>query len=232
MNLRNGLLAAAGLLATFGSLPLRADSITNGSFESPVVPVGGFTNFASGSTLIPGWTVIGAAGGVSIVSGTFTQNGILFPAEDGAQWLDLTGDGTNSNEGVEQTFATTSGAQYTVSFWVGNVYNPNGIFGTTSTVDLLLGGTSGTSLLTATNSNMTTGTQTWEEFSTTFIASGSTTTLDFMNADPSSDNSNGLDNISVNVSGVSPSPVPEPSTLLLIGSGSLALLRVARKKLA
>ena len=132
-------LTAAGLLTTFCSLPLRADSITNGSFETPVVPVGGFTNLASGSTGITGWTVVGAAGGVSIVSGSFSQNGISFPAENGVQWLDLTGDGTNSNEGVQQTFATTSGTEYTLSFWVGNVYNPGGIFGTTSTVDVRLG---------------------------------------------------------------------------------------------
>jgi hypothetical protein len=215
-------LTAAGLLTTFCSLPLRADSITNGSFETPVVPVGGFTNFASGSTGITGWTVVGAAGGVSIVSGSFSQNGISFPAENGVQWLDLTGDGTNSNEGVQQTFATTSGTEYTVSFWVGNVYNPGGIFGTTSTVDVRLGGTGGTLLLAATNANMTTGTQTWEQFSTTFTATGSTSTLDFINADPDTDNSNGLDNVSVNPSGQS--PVPEPGTLSLLGIGAFGLL--------
>jgi len=231
MKLSNGLLAAAGLLATFCSLPLRADSITNGSFEAPVVPSGNFTNFVSGSSGITGWTVVGAAGGVSIVSGTFTQNGISFPAEDGAQWLDLTGDGTNSNEGVQQTFATTAGTQYTVSFWVGNVNNPGGIFGTTSTVDVLLGGTGGTLLLAARNASTTTGTLTWEQFTTTFTATGSTSTLDFINADPASDNSNGLDNVSVNPSGTTPA-VPEPSTLLLLSSGSLGLLGWARKRLA
>ena len=225
MKLRDGLLAA-GLLVTFCSLPLRADSITNGSFETPVVPVGSFTSFASGSTGITGWTVVGAAGGVAVVSGTLTSGSITFPAEAGNQWLDLTGNGTNAIEGVQQSFATTAGTQYTVSFWVGNVFDPNGVFGTTSTVDVLLGGTGGTLLLAAENANTTPGTQTWDQFSTTFTATGSTSTLDFMNADPASDNSNGLDNVSVNPA------VPEPSTLLLLGSGSLGLLGWARRKLA
>jgi Protein of unknown function (DUF642)/PEP-CTERM motif len=230
MRLRNGLLTAA-LVATFCGLPLRADSIVNGSFETPVVPVGNFTNFTNGSTGITGWTVVGAPGGVSIVSGTFTQNGISFPAEAGTQWLDLTGDGTNSNEGVSQSFATTNGTQYTLSFWVGNVDNPGGIFGTTSTVDVLF---NGSPLLDATNANTITGTQTWDQFTTTFTATGATSTLTFMNADPASDNSNGLDNVSVNLSGtpITTSTVPEPSTLLLLGSGSLGLLGWARKKLA
>jgi hypothetical protein len=224
MTLRNGLLAA-GLFATLCSLPLRADLITNGSFEAPVVPAGNFTDFASGSSGITGWTVVGPAAGVSIVSGTFTTSGISFPAESGAQWLDLTGDGTNGKEGVQQTIATTAGTQYTVSFWVGNVNDPNGLFGTTSSVDVLLGGSSGSLLLAATNSNAA-GPLTWQQFTTTFTATGATSTLDFINEDPSTDNSNGLDNVSVNPT------VPEPSTLLLLGSGSLGLLGWARRKLA
>jgi hypothetical protein len=225
MKLTSGLLVA-GLLATFGSLPMYADSIVNGSFETPTVPAGGFTDFASGSSAITGWTVVGATTGVSIVSGSAISAGISLPAESGAQWLDLTGDGANGNEGVQQTFATTAGTQYTVSFWVGNVNSPATGNGTSSTVDVLLGGTGGTSLLAATNASAGSTTLTWEQFTTTFIATGATSTLDFLNGDPATDGLNGLDNVSVNPS------VPEPSTLLLLGSGSLGLLGWARKKLA
>jgi len=208
-------------------VPAKAGLITNGSFESPVVPVGSFTNFAGGSTLIPGWTVVGAAGGVSIVNGTFAQECCVFPAEDGAQWLDLTGDNTNSVEGVEQTIATTAGTSYTVSFWIGNTFDPSGLFGTTSTVDVRTGGLGGSLLGAFTNSSTTTGTLVWQQFTTSFTASGSSTTLDFLNADPGNDNSNGLDNISVvaNAGGV-----PEPGTLSLLGFGILGLGLLRRRE--
>jgi hypothetical protein len=65
--------------------------------------------------------VFGPSGtAVSIVSGSFTQNGVSFPAQDGVQWLDLTGDSSNSTEGVSQTVATTAGDQYQLSYSIGN----------------------------------------------------------------------------------------------------------------
>jgi hypothetical protein len=81
------LFMAAGSLLGCGLL--QANLISNGSFETPVVPVGGFTNYLSGSTSITGWTVVGPE--ASVVSSTFSQNGTLFPAEDANQWVDLTG---------------------------------------------------------------------------------------------------------------------------------------------
>jgi hypothetical protein len=223
---KGSLTVLTALLAACGSASVQAGAITNGSFESPVVPVGSFLDYASGSTAIPGWTVVGAAGGVSIVNSTTIQLGVSFLAEDGAQYLDLTGDGTNAVEGVEQTFSTTTGTNYTLTFWVGNVDNPANGWGTTSTVNVNLGGLNGTLLDSVTNSMTNSTTQTWQMFTTSFTASGSTTTIDFLNGDPSGDNTNGLDNVSINAT----SSVPEPSSVALLGSALGVLAFWSRKR--
>lgn len=85
---------------------------------------------------------VGPAGTVvSIVSTSFSQQGVLFQAQSGAQWLDLTGNGSNSSEGISQTLSTIAGHQYDVTFFVGNTTGGS-IFGTTSTVNLAINGVS------------------------------------------------------------------------------------------
>ena len=146
------------------------------------------------------------------MSTNYVALGFTFPAEDGKQWLDLTGDGTNSVEGVKQTLATTPGMAYDLSYFVGNQVNPGGIWGTTSTVNVMV---DGVLVQTAVNSMGAGGTtQVWEQFTTSFLATSSSTTLEFLNGDPRNDNSNGLDNVVVTPGSVV--STPEPSTLLLL----------------
>ena len=171
--------------------PSTSNLIKNGGFEKPVVAAGSYEGFSTGQTFNH-WTVTGAAGNVAVVSGTFTQNGFNFPAEAGNQWLDLTGV-SNTATGVAQTVKTVSGAKYVVTFWVGNVYDPDGIFGTTSTVDASV---DGTQVKAVTNSEMGT-TQQWEKFKVHFTASSTRTSVALLNGDQSNDTNNGLDGVSL-----------------------------------
>ena len=60
----------------------------------------------------------------------------------------------------------------------------------------------------------------WEQFTTSFVASGATTLVTFLNGDGLTDNSNGLDNVVLTDLG--PVPVPAPS----IGFGLPVFLAV------
>jgi hypothetical protein len=202
----------------------RGNLITNPSFETPVVTAGSFENFATGSTGITGWTVTGPTDtGVSAISTTFVQNGVTFEAEDGNQWIDLTGDGSNSTEGIEQTVTTAPGTNYVLTFYVGNTTG-GGIFGTTSTDALSI---DGTEVNTYENANADATGLSWEQFTYSFTATGASTTIGFANLDPASDNSNGLDMVDLEVG--SSTATPEPGTEALVG-GALVLLAFALRR--
>jgi hypothetical protein len=187
------LVSAALALAAAPPAGAASTLMRNGGFEKPSVG-STYIVFSTGQTF-PGWKVVGAPGNVGIVSGSFTQNGYTFPAKAGAQWLDLTGV-SNSATGVAQRVKNLSpGSPYTLTFSVGNVSNPGGIFGTTSTVNVLV---NGSPLMTAVNSKGAgTTTQVWQKFSKTFVAPTAITTISFINGDPSDDTNNGLDGVSL-----------------------------------
>jgi hypothetical protein len=78
---------------------------------------------------------------------------------------------------------------------VGNVDDPGGLFGVTSTVNVMV---NGVQVFTATNSKGAgQAKQVWRKFTTTITATSAHTTIAFINGDPSNDTDNGLDAISL-----------------------------------
>ena len=186
-----GLPTSASLSQRPLAKPEAANLLKDGGFEKPAVASGSFLVFSTGQKFAK-WAVVGANGNVGVVSGAFTQNGFKFPARSGKQWVDLTGTSQTAT-GISQTLSTTPNAKYKLVFWIGNVYNPSGIFGVSSTVNVLV---NGQQIFTATNSRKST-TQVWKQFSTTITAASSKTTIALMNGDPANDTNDGLDDVRV-----------------------------------
>lgn len=165
--------------------------IVNGGFEHPVVQPGAYQLFSTGQSF-PGWSVVGARGNIAPISGQFIQSGITFTAGAGNQWLDLTGL-SNTATGVAQSVKTVPGARYRLSFAVGNVVDPGGTFGSSSTVNVYFGNRR---VISAKNSAGGLR-QAWKTFTLTIKATSARTTIKLVNGDGSSDNDNGLDTVSL-----------------------------------
>jgi len=180
------------ILGSVSAAFAQTNLIKNGSFERPIAPYQGYRTFSTGQTFSY-WQVIGDPGSVNVMNGTFTSPPFYsFPPMAGSQWLDLTGD-RNTATGIAQTVETTPGTAYTLTFFVGNMYDPKSPYGLSSTVNVLV---DGQQVFQATNSKGKVRTAlTWQEFTTTIVATLSQTTIAFINGDPSSDSANGLDAI-------------------------------------
>jgi hypothetical protein len=190
-------------------------SVNNGSFETPPVGTGSFSNHLGGSTAITGWTVLGSV--VTLINESYVESSITFNAQDGTQWLDLSGPGSNlASNGVTQDVATMIGQPYRISFYVGSATNNVNIFA--STVDLSIAGGPRVSF---TNPTAPRNSMDWQLFSVDFVATSDLTNISFFHGSGLGNNLSGLDNVTLEL-------VPTPGAAALLGLGGLVASRRRR----
>jgi fibronectin type 3 domain-containing protein len=155
---------------------LLSNLIVDGDFETPQLSIPTIEYLPAGETDTPGWQVTGGAAGLSK----------LWPAADGEQVLDLSYNFHGTT--VEQTFATSPGQSYQLSFAYANV-PPDAVIGGTASgraeVQVVDSATGGRLIdLGFIHAGSTTSAMNYQMFTEGFTASGASTTLRFEAVDP------------------------------------------------
>jgi choice-of-anchor C domain-containing protein len=186
--------------------------LVNGSFENGV-DLGYALRLDPGSTAITGWVV---------TRDKIDYQGTIWQHSDGSRSVDLDGGATNAGNvgGIAQTFATTAGQTYKVTFdMAGNPGDDGLSLPEVKQMGVAAAGQSTTFLFDKTGytyANMGWVSRQWQ-----FTATGAQTTLEFYSLDTVGHWGPALDNVAVTA-------VPEPVTLGLLSLGGLAMLRRKR----
>lgn len=205
-----------------------ATSITNGSFEA--VQIG--SPFKSSNPLdIPGWTHSGTVGEALLWAIGYSDCcGSVTVAGDGRQFVTLGGGFDTPGSANWQTTITglIPGDAYNLGFMTATEQGsnfPGPIFPQSMTVGFVSGSSTPSETVVSPISTTDYWT-TWVNQNYAFVASAPSAVVEFSVSNQMDDM--GLDNVTI-----SPATVPEPSTILLFGTGLLSLgMMLRRRRLA
>ena len=145
------------------------------------------------------WRVVGASGNVAWVSGAYQHQGFQFLAQGTGTdptahaWVNLAGISQSATGIAHAPVPTTVGADYTLTFYVGNIHDPAGVYGTSSTVNVY----ENSKFVGAYTNSGGAGTtqENWKLFTVTITADAPWTTIALINGDAPGDLNCGIDNI-------------------------------------
>ena len=199
--------ALAALAAASVSASAATNLFTDGSFESISQSAGSWNTYNT----VAGWTVT-QAGFLPSSHGLEIRNGVAGTAQDGHNFIELDG---YENDRITQSFATTVGQSYEISFWY---QNRDGVAAGSEGFDavVLSGGVSSASLVGNAASNG------WLQEKIIFTAGSSFTTFTVAATGTSDSLGTSFDNFSAIA-------VPEPATMGLFAAG-LAILGLSARR--
>jgi Protein of unknown function (DUF642) len=226
------LLFGVALIVGIGIVQNAAASslLMNGDFEVPVQgpPLFASFNVPANSTLITGWSVV--QGNVDLTTtanyGPLTNTLDLSSKQD----IDLIGDSSGTNGvygGLSQSFATTAGQTYRLTFDYSHnpgTASPTGTYAANVTV---ADGHAPGNLSLSTVVSQANGAAIWQAFSEDFTATSDLTLLTFIDSQGGFNAGIYLDDVSVDP--VATTPIPAALPLLASGLGALGLLGWRRK---
>ena len=205
-------IAAAALFSTLSAFA-SGNLVVDGSFEDQALAANTWNVYSS----INGWTA--TTGSIEV------RNAVAGTAQDGVNFVELD---ANFNSVMQQTLATVAGQAYTLSFWYSSrpVSAYNGAFpGNTvpagsNGLDFNVGAGDVSVYLADENDDPDNN---WALYTTTFTATGASTTLSFTATGTSDSYGTSLDNVMLTA-------VPEPGQVSLMAAGLLIMAGLAHRR--
>lgn len=199
MNTARALVPLVFAAGTSLGVPASGAAFSNGSFESPAIPGGAYLQF-DGSTIGP-WTISAPPTTTAeFISGTHVN---LAPY-DADQFVTFNGYEAPSGSSIFQDFDTVPSTFYTVTFAVGRLGAAGGALRLEATA------LAGASTLATQGASAPAGAGTWTTYTLNFVATTTTTRLQFTDTSP---DTLGMD---VALDGVTVVPTPAASTSLFV----------------